>query len=45
MSVQFDPGAPFEIEESDVPFARPDGKEPLARIYRPKGVPAAPSRH
>jgi acetyl esterase len=42
MSVRFDPSAPYEVEERDVPFARPGGPELLARIYRPKGAPAAP---
>jgi len=42
MIVRFDPAAPYEVEETDVPFARPEGKELLARIYRPKGAPAAP---
>jgi acetyl esterase/lipase len=40
MTVRFDPAAPYEVEETDVPFARPEGKELLARIYRPKGEPA-----
>jgi acetyl esterase len=42
MKVRFDPAAPYEVEELDVPFARPDGQELLARIYRPKGDPVAP---
>jgi len=42
MRVRFDPGAPYEVEETDVPFARPEGKELLARIYRPKGEADAP---
>ena len=41
-SVRFDPSAPYEIDESDVPFARPGGVELLARVYRPRGEPAAP---
>jgi acetyl esterase len=40
LTVRFDPAAPYEVEETDVPFARPEGKELLARIYRPKGIPA-----
>src|SRR5262249_17213682 len=40
LTVQFDPAAPYEVEETDVAFARPDGKDLLARIYRPKGEPA-----
>ncbi len=42
MKVRFDPSAPYEVEETDEPFARPEGKDLLARIYRPKGEPAAP---
>ena len=42
MKVRFDPAAPYEVEEVDVPFARPGGQELLARIYRPKGDPVAP---
>ena len=41
-SVRFDPSAPYEIDECDVPFARPGGVELLARVYRPRGEPAAP---
>ena len=41
-SVRFDSSAPYEVEEADVAYARPDGKELLARVYRPKGTPAAP---
>jgi len=41
-SVRFDPSAPYEVDESDVPFARPGGVELLARVYRPRGEPAAP---
>src|SRR6266508_3359102 len=42
MKIRFDPAAPYEVEEVDVPFARPEGKELQARIYRPKGEPVAP---
>jgi len=42
MSIRFDPGAPYEVEERDVPFARPAGMELQARVYRPKGEPTAP---
>ena len=42
VSVRFDPSAPHEVEESDTPFARPGGTELLARVYRPRGEPAAP---
>jgi acetyl esterase len=37
MLVKFDPGAPYEVEESDVPYARPGGQELLARVYWPAG--------
>jgi acetyl esterase len=36
----FDVSAPYEIEEFDEPYARPQGVELLARVYRPKGRPA-----
>jgi len=42
MKVRFDPAAPYEVEEVDAPFARPQGKELQARIYRPRGEAAAP---
>src|SRR5438093_9784272 len=42
MKIRFDPAAPYEVEEVDVPFARPEGKELQARVYRPKGEPVAP---
>lgn len=42
MIVSFDPSAPYDVEEMDMPFARPQGKELLARVYRPRGEPAAP---
>src|SRR5262245_5458689 len=42
LTVRFDPAALYEVEETDVPFARPDGKELLARIYRPKGEASLP---
>jgi acetyl esterase/lipase len=42
MSIRFDPSAPYEVDEADVPFARPPGVELLARVYRPRGEPAAP---
>ena len=32
----------YDVEETDTPFARPEGNELLARIYRPKGTPAGP---
>jgi len=42
MRIRFDPAGPYDIEEIDTPFARPDGLELLARIYRPRGEPDAP---
>src|SRR5215510_3083051 len=42
LTIRFDPAAPYEVEEADVPFARPGGKELLARIYRPRGEASAP---
>jgi acetyl esterase/lipase len=42
MSVRFDPSGPYDVEETDVPFAKPGGSELLARVYRPRGTPAAP---
>ena len=42
ISVRFDSSAPYEVEEGDVPFARPAGVELQARVYRPRGEPAAP---
>jgi len=27
LTVRFDPAAPYEVEETDVPFARPEGKD------------------
>ncbi len=42
MRVHFDPAGPYDVEEADTPFARPSGAELLARIYRPRGVPASP---
>src|SRR5262245_25409616 len=38
--MKFDSAAPYEIEELDVPFARPQGLELLARVYRPRGNPS-----
>ena len=42
MTVRFDVSAPYEVEERDAPFARPQGQDLLARIYQPKGEPAVP---
>ena len=39
MTVRFDPTGPYQVDETDTPFARPAGAELLARIYRPR-VPA-----
>lgn len=36
MSVRFDPAGPYEVDETDTPFARPAGAELLARLYRPR---------
>jgi acetyl esterase len=40
--VRFDSAVPYDVEEMDTPFARPEGKELLARIYRPRGEPGEP---
>jgi acetyl esterase len=40
--IRFDQSAPYEVDETDVLFARVAGKERLARLYRPRGTPAAP---
>lgn len=42
MKIRFDHSAPYEVEESDVPFAKRGGEDVLARVYRPKGMPEAP---
>ena len=42
MSVRFDQSAPYEVAETDVPFAKLGGQDVLARVYRPEGTPAAP---
>jgi acetyl esterase/lipase len=36
-TVRFDPTGPYEVDETDTPFARPAGVELLGRIYRPRG--------
>jgi acetyl esterase/lipase len=41
-TVRFDVAAPYDVEETDATFARPQGLDLLARIYRPRGEPAAP---
>lgn len=38
MTVRFDPAGAWEIGELDVPFAKPEGRDLLARIYRPRGA-------
>ena len=40
-TVRFDIAAPYEVEETDAVFARPEGKDLLARVYRPRGTAAA----
>jgi hypothetical protein len=42
LKIRFDQAAPYEVEEADVPFARPEGKELLARVYKPKGETDVP---
>jgi len=42
MSVKFDISAPYDVEEADVAFARPQGMELLARVYRAKGQATGP---
>jgi len=42
MNIRFDQSAPYEVEEKDVPFARLDGHDVLARVYRPTGTQTAP---
>jgi acetyl esterase/lipase len=42
MKIRFDQSAPYEVEESDVTFAKLAGEEVRARVYRPKGTPDAP---
>lgn len=42
LTIRFDARAPYEVEEADVPFARPAGVELQARVYRPRGVAAGP---
>ena len=36
MAVRFDPAGPYEVDETDTPFARPGGADLLARLYRPR---------
>ena len=40
--MKIDLSAPYEVEEVDVPFAKPQGLELLARVYRPKNGLAGP---
>ena len=42
MNVRFDQSGPYEVDEADVAFARLDGRDVLARVYRPRGSAAAP---
>src|SRR6185295_6278763 len=42
LPVRFDTTGPYEVEQTDTPFARPDGIELLARVYRPVGEPSRP---
>ena len=42
MTIRFDPSAPYDVDESDVVYAKPDGRELLARVYRPNGEPGEP---
>jgi acetyl esterase len=42
VTVRFDPAAPYDVEILDVPYARPQGAELLARVYRPVGEPGEP---
>jgi acetyl esterase len=36
VTVRFDPTGPYEVDETDTPFARPGGADLLARLYRPR---------
>jgi acetyl esterase/lipase len=36
VTVRFDPTGPYEVDQTDTPFARPADTELLARIYRPR---------
>jgi len=42
LPIRFDTTGPYEVEQTDTPFARPDGVELLARLYRPVGEPQGP---
>src|SRR6266850_2229325 len=42
LPVRFDTTGPYEVEQTDTPFGRPDGIELLARVYRPLGEPERP---
>ena len=42
MSITFDISAPYDVEETDIAFARPPGMELLARVYRPRGLAGRP---
>ncbi|HUF85373.1 MAG TPA: alpha/beta hydrolase [Acidimicrobiia bacterium] len=40
MPLRFDPAASYDVQHDDVVYARPEGTELLARVYRPVGAPA-----
>src|SRR5688572_3012498 len=40
MAARLDASAPYEVEYEDVVYARPEGVELLARVYRPVDAPA-----
>jgi acetyl esterase/lipase len=42
MSVRFDVSAPYEVEETDMRFARAGGIDLSVRVYRPRGDAAEP---
>jgi acetyl esterase/lipase len=42
VTVRYDAAGPYEVEETDVTFARPEGLDLLATVYRPKGEAAPP---
>jgi len=42
MTIALDQSAPYEVEEGDVAFATLEGRDVLARAYRPKDMPQAP---
>ena len=42
MNIRFDQSGPYEVDEKDVPYARPEGTDRVARIYRAKGTASSP---